>query len=237
MTYYRDTKALYASDASASSMVTRNQNRKEVTLSVRIYGTDVNGRVFSETVSTVNVSFEGAMLRGVYRPIRPGEVIGLTYGNHKARFRVQWVGQPGSGQEGRIGVKNVVPGNCVWDVALPESRNGGQGKTFTIARQHKRLKCSNSVELRPFGQPPVWSKVGDVSEGGCFVEMMIPLQPGTRMRISLWLKDNKVTAEGVVVHSRPASGVGVRFTEMSRQDSDQLREFLKSTVRIPAVHG
>jgi hypothetical protein len=79
--------------------------------------------------------------------------------------------------------------------------------------------------------------VGDVSEGGCFVEMMIPLQPGTRMRISLWLKDNKVTAEGVVVHSRPAMGVGVRFTEMSRHDSEQLREFLKSTVRIPVVHS
>lgn len=217
-------------------MATRSQNRKEIALSVRIFGTDANGRVFSETVSTVNVSFEGAMLKGVNRPIQPGEIIGLTYGNHKARFQVRWVGQRGSGQEGRIGLENVVPDTCIWDMPLPRRSTGNQPGTFPHPRQHKRLKCSNSVELRPFGQPPVWSKVGDISEGGCFVEMMLPLQPGTRMKISLWLKDNKVTAEGVVVHSRPASGVGVRFTDMSRHDSDELREFLKSMVRIPAVH-
>jgi hypothetical protein len=237
MSYYRGRQRRSDGKLSASSMVTRNQNRKEVVLSVRIFGTDANGQVFSETVSTVNVSLEGALLKGVNRPFRPGEIIGLTYGAHKARFQVRWVGQPGSGQEGRIGVQNVTPGQCVWDIPLPDARNGSQGKAFPIPRQHKRLKCSNSVELRPFGQPPVWSKVGDISEGGCFVEMMIPLQPGTRMRISLWLKDNKVTAEGVVVHSRPALGVGVRFTEMSRRDSEQLREFLKSTVRIPVVHS
>jgi hypothetical protein len=218
-------------------MATRGEYRKQVALSVRIFGTDANGRVFSESVSTVNVSLEGAMLKGLNRPIQPGEIIGLTYGNNKARFRVQWVGKRGSAQEGCFGVHNMVPGKCVWDMPLPAREGANSGPSFPVQRQYKRLKCSNAVELRPFGQPPVWSKVGDISEGGCFVEMMIPLQPGTRMKISLWLKDNKVTAEGVVVHSRAAFGVGVRFTEMSRHDSEQLRDFLKSTVRIPVVHG
>src|SRR5689334_6834354 len=191
-------------------MPTRREHRKDVALAVRIFGTDAHGQVFSESVSTVNVSLEGAMLRGVNLALKPGEIIGLTYGNNKARFRVQWVGQRGSGQEGRIGVRSVLPGKCVWDIALPASQN--QERRFPVSRQHDRVKCTNAIELRPFGQPPVWSKVGDVSEGGCFVELMIPLQPGTRMKISLWLKDNKVTAEGVVVYSRAAYGVGVRFT-------------------------
>ncbi len=218
-------------------MPARRENRKQVVLSVRIFGTDSNGKIFSETVSTVNVSLEGAMLKGLNRPIKPGEVIGLTYGTKKARFRVQWVGQAGSAQQGCLGIHNLLPAICLWDIPLPESAVPAQQPVYPVQRRHKRWKCSNSVELRPFGQPPVWTKVAEIGEGGCFVEMMIPLQPGTRMKISLWLKDNKVTAEGTVVYSRPAYGVGVRFTDMTYADSEQLREFLKSMVRIPAVHG
>ena len=217
-------------------MPTRREVRKEVALGVRIFGTDAHGQVFSESVSTVNVSIEGAMLKGVHCVLKPGEIIGLNYGKNKARFRVQWVGQRGSGQEGRIGVRNMLPEKCLWNVDFP-SEAANREPEYPVARKYKRMKCSNAVELRPFGQPPVWSKIGEVGEGGCFVELMIPIQPGTRMKISLWLKDNKVTAEGIVVYSRPAYGVGVRFTDMSSRDSEQLRDFLRSMVRIPAIHA
>ena len=209
------------------------EHRKQVALTVRIFGTDSTGRVFSDSVSTVNVSFEGAMLSGVNRPIQPGEIIGLTYGKNKARFRVQWVGQRGTPNQGRIGVQNVMPTSCIWDLPL-EPRNSAEAKSkYAVARRHARMKCTNSVQLNPAGEPPVWSKASDVSEGGCFVEMMIPVKMGTRLKICLWLKDDKVVAEGVVVHSRPAYGVGIQFTEMSQRDGERLREFLKGLVRIP----
>lgn len=216
-------------------MATRREQRKEVKLTVRIYGTDSNGNVFSESVSTVNVSLEGAMIEGVNRPIKPGEVIGLTYGTKKARFCVRWVGQAGTERARCIGLQSVVPSNCVWDIPLPQRGLDDKGQVYASPRQSPRLKCSSSVELKPTGQPPMWSKIGDLSRGGCFVEMMIPLQQGTRLKISLWLKENKVLAEGVVVHSRPGFGVGIRFTEMSRSDAERLQEFLKSMVRIPAT--
>ena len=209
------------------------EQRKQVALTVRIFGTDSTGHVFSDSVSTVNVSFEGAMLTGVNRPIKVGEIIGLTYGKNKARFRVQWVGQSGTPNQGRMGVQNVMPSSCIWDLPLPP-RNADEAKSnFAVARRHARLKCTSSVQLNPNGEPPVWSKAADLSEGGCFVEMMIPVKTGTRLKISLWLKDDKVVAEGVVVHSRPAYGVGIQFTEMSQRDAERLREFLKSLVRIP----
>lgn len=209
------------------------EQRKQVALTVRIFGTDSTGHVFSDSVSTVNVSFEGAMLSGVNRPIQAGEIIGLTYGKNKARFRVQWVGQPGTPNQGRVGVQNVMPTSCIWDLPL-QPRSAQEAKSnYAVARRHARLKCSSSVQLNPNGEPPVWSKAADLSEGGCFVEMMIPVKMGTRLKISLWLKDDKVVAEGVVVHSRPAYGVGIQFTEMSRLDAERLREFLKSLVRIP----
>jgi hypothetical protein len=210
------------------------EQRKQVALTVRIFGTDSMGHVFSDSVSTVNVSFEGAMLTGVHRPIKPGEIIGLTYGKNKARFRVQWVGEPGTPNQGRIGVQNVMTTSCIWDLPLSPRSAGGEARSnFAIARRHARLKCSTSVQLNAKGEPPVWSKAGDLSEGGCFVEMMIPVKSGTRLKISLWLKDDKVVAEGVVVHSRPAYGVGIQFTDMPQRDAERLKEFLKSLVRFP----
>jgi hypothetical protein len=40
----------------------------------------------------------------------------------------------------------------------------------------------------------------------------------------------------MVANSRPGFGVGIKFTEMSRADSERLKDFLKSLVRIP-VHS
>ncbi len=208
------------------------EQRKQVALTVRIFGTDSTGHVFSDSVATVNVSFEGAMLAGVKRPIKPGEIIGLTYGKNKARFRVQWVGEPGTPNQGRMGIQNVMPTSCIWDIPL-QPRNADAKSSYAVARRHARVKCSSSVQLNAKGEPPVWSKAADVSEGGCFVEMMIPVKTGTRLKISLWLKDDKVVAEGVVVHSRPAYGVGIQFTEMSSRDAERLRDFLKTLVRLP----
>jgi PilZ domain-containing protein len=218
-------------------MAVRREHRKEVALSVRIFGIDAKGQVFSQSASTVNVSVEGAMLDGVQREIKPGEVIGLTYGQKKARFRVQWAGEPGTPQEGKIGLQNVVPSNVVWDVPLPPRGLDDKGRAFNSSpREHPRVKCGSSVELKPMGEPPVYSKVGDISEGGCFVEMMVPLRAGTRLKILLWLKEDKVMAEGIVANSRPGFGVGIKFTELSPRDADRLRDFLKSMVRIPVHH-
>jgi hypothetical protein len=126
-----------------------------------------------------------------------------------------------------------MPTSCIWDLPL-QPRGSADGKSnYAIARRHARLKCTNSVQLNANGAPPLWSKAADLSEGGCFVEMMIPVKTGTRLKISLWLKDDKVVADGIVVHSRPAYGVGIQFTEMSQRDAERLREFLKSLVRIP----
>jgi hypothetical protein len=214
-------------------MATRREPRKNVALAVRIFGTDATGRVFSESVSTVNVSLEGAMVTGFHRPIQPGEIIGLTYGKNKARFRVQWVGQPGTPLEGRIGLQNVLPANSIWDMQLPPRGLEEKGRVYASSRKYPRTKCSASVELRPSGQPPTWTKAGEMSQGGCFAEMMIPLPQGTRLKISVWLKDDKVVAEGVVANSRPGFGVGIKFTEMSATDTAKLKDFLKTMVRIP----
>src|SRR6202008_2747507 len=102
-------------------MVSRREPRKDVRVAIRIFGTDVAGKAFSENVFTVNVSRGGAMVIEVKTQLKVGEVIGLTYGSSKGRYEVRWVGQPGSQKQNFAGLQNMKVDQVVWDFPLPEA--------------------------------------------------------------------------------------------------------------------
>ena len=214
----------------------RREPRKAVTLPVRIFGTDAHGRPFSANVFTLNVSRDGAAVSGVKAEIKVGEIIGLTYGKNKGRFRVAWVGQPATPDVGRIGLINVSPEKPLWEFPLPEPAldEFARHTMGSDRRKQARLKCVNSVELQPGGAAaPIWGKAIDLIVGGCFVEMPIPLPVGTKLKLGLWIRETKLWATAKVVNSRPGFGIGIQFTEMSPEDAGRLRQFLQAMTRIP----
>jgi hypothetical protein len=215
-------------------MGTRREPRTEVALPVRIFGTDVDGRVFSENVVTVDISRSGAKLKGIQTRIKPGEIIGITHGTLKSRFHVTWVGQPGTPRAGQIGVINVSPEKSIWDVPLPApAPDSFHRQTASERRKNPRMQCVNSVQLQPDGlNAPIWGKATDLSSGGCFVGMPVPLAIGTKLKISMWLNQAKLTLKGTVVNSRPGFGIGVQFTELKEQDAALLRQFLQSITQV-----
>jgi hypothetical protein len=52
------------------------------------------------------------------------------------------------------------------------------------------------------------------------VETSIALQPGTRLKVGIWLGQNKAWAEAQVTHRTPGMGIGLPFIEISDQDLD-----------------
>lgn len=224
-------------------MSKRREPRQQVRLPVRIFGTDAAGQVFSEHAFTIDISRCGARVSGVQAQVKVGEIVGVTHGQNKGRFVVKWVGQPATGNAGMLGLSSVTPERSIWGVPLPASRidvyqtrstSGLAGQSSGAERrQHPRLKCVNSVQLLPEGQTaPIWGKAVDLSIGGCFVEMPMPLPRGTRLKIAIWIREDKLWATGKVVSSRPGFGIGVQFTEISPRDAQQLAEFLKSITAI-----
>lgn len=212
----------------------RREPRTETKLPVRIFGTDSDGRVFSENVATIDISQTGAKLGGVQAQVKPGEIIGITHGTAKSRFSVKWVGQPGTAQAGQIGVINISPEKYIWESKLPAAAiDTYRATSSNDRRRHDRMKCVNSVQLHPQGQPaPIWGKAVDLSTGGCFVEMSIPLTLGTKLKIGLWLGDTKLALEGKVVNTRPGFGVGIQFVQITPADAEQLKLFLKSITQL-----
>ena len=215
-------------------MGTRREPRVPARLPVRILGSDGNGKPFSENVNTIDISRYGAKLEGMQAQVLVGEVVGVTQGASKGRFVVQWAGQPGTPQAGQLGLLNHAPDKWTWETPLPpayidnflaEARAGGE------RRRHPRAKSTNSVQIQGQGQSaPIWGKTVDLSEGGCFIELPIPLDQGTRAKLILWVKQSKLFATGKVISSRPGFGNGVQFTEMSALDTQKLGEFLQSLV-------
>src|SRR5947208_1145430 len=86
-------------------MAKRREPRVELQLPIRVFGTDSNGKAFSENLVTVDVSRRGAKLTNIQAQLRVGETIGMTYGQTKGRFVVRWVGALATPRAGQIGVE------------------------------------------------------------------------------------------------------------------------------------
>ena len=207
--------------------------RKGIKLAVRIFGMDAEGRTFSENVYTSNISGNGAELTGVHAELKVDDVIGLAYGVNKGRFRVCWVGLPGTSAAGCLGLINLAPDKALWDVATPVEIEKGTWPAAPDRRVEPRLKCKCSVEVYANNQSaPIRSRTGDLSLGGCFIEMSIPLAKDSLAKVGVWLNETKIWTRVKVVSCTPGFGVGVRFLEVSPPDKQKLRDFLQSMTRL-----
>lgn len=210
-------------------MRTKNEPRKSVEVPVRIFGTDHDGRPFSENLVTVDVSVHGAKLRGLKAKLQPDEIVGLSYGKNRAHFRVKWTGTRGTPAEGMVGLLNVNPGKPFWDFPLPVwDSESGETSTAGERRRWPRVKCSVSLELHPTEHTVIWGKASDISQSGCFVEMSIPLPVETSFDIALWLGDSKLYLRGQVVSLQPGFGNGVSFVDLAPADGERLRQFIEA---------
>jgi hypothetical protein len=209
----------------------RREPRKAVEVSVRIFGTDSEGKIFSQNVTTLDVSQNGLRLAGVQARVTVDEIIGVTYGKSKVHFRVKWVGDLGSPKEGQIGLLNLTPTKSFWDFPLPPGAIDRFHYTDKDRRQFPRVKCSISAELHPPGQSVIWAKVADLSLGGCFIEMPIPLPRESKLEVILWLGTNKIPFDCEVVSTSPGFGMGVRFNNVSPENLELLGHHIQTLTR------
>jgi hypothetical protein len=205
----------------------RREPRKEIQKEVRIFGTDSRGKGFSEKAATVNVSQQGAELSGVQSQLKLDETIGLTYGKNRVHFRVKWKGKPGSPKAGHVGLLDVAPEKPLWDFPLPSSAPDNHRPQFVEVRKHPRFKCHNSVEIHAQSGASFWAKVADLSIGGCYIEMAIPLPPCTKVRVGIWIEETKAWADGEVAYSTPGLGTGVKFDNIAASDLERIQQYLQ----------
>ncbi len=204
----------------------RVEPRMEVQVPVRIFGTDSTGAIFSQKVTTVNISHTGVELAEVHVQLAVDEIIGLTYASNRVHFRVKWIGEADTPKAGHLGLLNIAPEKPLWDFSLPAPTSDNHRPGLTEKRAHPRFRCQNKVEIHVENGPSFWGTVSDLCLGGCYVEMPIPLDKGTKLKLGIWIEQSKVVAEGQVAHRTPGLGIGIGFKIISELDRDRVRLFL-----------
>jgi c-di-GMP-binding flagellar brake protein YcgR len=94
-------------------------------------------------------------------------------------------------------------------------------------RRHLRTKVAVEVRLELERQAtPLKAQTSDLSIGGCYVKMMFTLEVGTKVKLTLFVDNGKVTINGIVATRDLQVGNGIQFSDMSAEDNSRLRHFL-----------
>ncbi|MGA2415511.1 MAG: methyl-accepting chemotaxis protein [Candidatus Sulfotelmatobacter sp.] len=100
----------------AQFKIERRDPRIDVALPVRLTATDVKGETLDQEVTTLNISRQGANLKGIRGKLRPGSTVSLARLQKQERFQVQWAGE--ANRPGQIGVFAVNSRSSFWDDVL-----------------------------------------------------------------------------------------------------------------------
>ena len=91
--------------------------QKNQPLLVTIEGRDKTGHAFTQKVVATNLSQSGALLSGITKQVRTGDLIWVEHEGKKARFKVVWVRDSESHQLVQAAIHLVKEELCPWGMA------------------------------------------------------------------------------------------------------------------------
>jgi hypothetical protein len=95
------------------------------------------------------------------------------------------------------------------------------------SRLHHRYTLQVQIELRVEGvDAPTRLETTDLSLGGCYVQLLMPLSVGIRVQATLWLDSYAIVIHGRVVTRHPQFGNGIMFLEFEGQAEQLLKRYL-----------
>jgi hypothetical protein len=106
-----------SSAALAPERDTRQEKRLHLAVPVKVFP-DVKSSD-CQNCCTYEISTRGARLVAPAGIKVVGQTIWLQRHNRRARFKVIWIGEPGSSLESQVGVESLEPANVIWE---PEIR-------------------------------------------------------------------------------------------------------------------
>jgi len=93
-------------------------------------------------------------------------------------------------------------------------------------RANKRVSYPCEVECSGVGvgMSPLNPRISDLSITGAFVDSMVTLPAGTKVRMKFSLPSLVVNCLGEVVHDMPQFGMGVRFLDLTPEQRLAIEE-------------
>jgi hypothetical protein len=127
-----------------------------------------------------------------------------------------------------------------------EKTAGGSASTKEAERRSgDRYTVTAAAEVIDLGSGARFStRTTDLGPGGCFVDTLVPLPVGSKVRVSVQKDKSEFETGGVVVYSQPGLGMGIAFDTTKSGDGKELESWLAKLTdgkqfqhRIPARPG
>lgn len=77
----------------------------------------------------------------------------------------------------------------------------------------------------------VVSRVSELSQNGCYLDMMNPFPTGTMVRLKIEMESAVFEARAKIVYSQPNVGAGVAFVEVDPKHAQVLRGWLEAAAK------
>ena len=217
-------------------MPDNSEPRFQADFLVRVFGMDADSHPFSQNVHARNISDHGAKLSGLEKKLHPGDIIGVQFGDKKARCKVVWAADVGMTLKIEVGVSVVAGEPCPWQkeratqrarAVAPYSRNPPAARE---KRKFPRHRIPFTIEIRDMKsvRSHTRTKTEDIAGSGCYVETRIPLPVQTTVQVTFWLDSEQVQTAAIVRTSDGGVGMGIEFIGLDETAQKQLQLQLES---------
>jgi len=96
-------------------------------------------------------------------------------------------------------------------------------------RRHVRLPVIAEIQYVA-NSPPITARISDISSSGIFIDTVNALDLGTTVKFKMFLppeiSETPIVGAGVVAWRQPMLGMGLRFTHMSKADSERITSYV-----------
>src|SRR5579859_785611 len=106
-----------SSTSAATAIDTRHEKRLHLAVRVKVFPDIASPE--SQNCCTYEISTQGARLVAPAGIKSVGQTIWLQRQSRRARYKVVWIGEPGTSLQSQVGVETLEPGNVIWE---PEIR-------------------------------------------------------------------------------------------------------------------
>ena len=114
----------------------------------------------------------------------------------------------------------------------PDAQPSPPAVTELDRRLHPRYTFQVQIEIRQEGiDVPMRLETTDISRGGCYIQLLIPLAVGIRLHATVWLDGYPIVIGGLVVTRHPQFGNGIMFVEFEGQGEQLLHRYLDAIIR------
>jgi hypothetical protein len=205
----------------------RPETRLSNIILVRVWGMDADGRPFFQNAHATNISTQGATFSRINHPLKAGDVIGVQHGEKKARCKVVWVVDSGAARQIEAGVQLLPGQQSPWEEVTTTA------KAATDSAKNKRRYVRHKVwfpleiGFEDSRRTHMQTNATDIGGRGCYVETLLPLPLGTKVKITFWMDSEKIQTSGVVRASDGGVGMGIEFTQLDDHVQQRLQKYLE----------